>query len=337
MKVGVIIDRYSQEIGGPYFIIKNQIDSLKKKINIKVIFNNGKRNINLNNIIKKLDICHFYGGWTYFYLKASLISIRLKKKIITNPLGFYEPWSLNQKRLKKIIAWNLYQKKILSKSDLIHCASLNEEKSLIKLHKSFKTILLPYGIKNNFIKNNIKKNTIKKKALFFSRIHKKKGIENLINAWNEIKPNGWVLDIIGPYEDIDYYLKLKKLSEGRNINFLNPVYEDQEKKKLFDQYDFLVLPTFNENFGMIILEALARGLPVLTNDNAPWQVIRDTNSGWFIKDDYKSLLSCLKKIFKTNIYSFRVKSFNAIKLARKFSWSKLSEYYYQVYKRMLNN
>ena len=103
MKVGVIIDRYSQEIGGPYFIIKNQIDSLKKKINIKIIFNNRKRNINLNSIIKKLDICHFYGGWTYFYLKASLISIRLKKKIITNPLGFYEPWSLNQKSFKKIM------------------------------------------------------------------------------------------------------------------------------------------------------------------------------------------------------------------------------------------
>ena len=88
---------------------------------------------------------------------------------------------------------------------------------------------------------------------------------------------------------------------------------------------------------MIILEALARGLPVLTNFNTPWYAIKDTNSGWFIKDDYKSLVFCLKKIFKTNIHSFRVKSFNATKLAKKFSWNKLSKDYYQVYKTMLKN
>ena len=69
------------------------------------------------------DFVHIFGGWTVFYIKLNLLAIKLKKKIIIHPMGFYEPWSLSQKRLKKMLAWNFYQKKLLLNADLIHCAS----------------------------------------------------------------------------------------------------------------------------------------------------------------------------------------------------------------------
>ena len=101
------------------------------------------------------------------------------------------------------------------------------------------------------------------------------------------------------------------------------------------KYDFLVLPTFSENFGMVILESLARGLPVLSNYNTPWDNIKTFDAGWFINDSYEELLSCLKKIFKANANIFNKKSLNAIKLARNYSWKKLAHDYVKIYKKVL--
>ena len=101
--------------------------------------------------------------------------------MIIHPLGYYETWSLNQKKLKKKIAWNLYQKKILLRSDLIHCASKNEQNNLLKLNNGFKTFVLPYGIENSFIKKH--KNKLKIKIT--SSIDNKK-INNLFSKLNVI-------------------------------------------------------------------------------------------------------------------------------------------------------
>lgn len=337
--VGIFVDRFCPEIGGPYFIIKETLRALKNIIKVKLFFYDEgkfKKEINLKNILKKIDLCHFYGGWTYFHIKTIYTALKLKKKIIIHPLGYYEPWSLKQKKIKKKLAWYFYQKKILLKSDLIHCASKNEESNLLKLDNNFKTAVLPYGIQNSFIKKNNYKKEIKKKAIFFSRIHPKKGVENLIKAWNATNNKNWTLDIMGPYDNEKYLHRLKKLAfNNKNIFFLKPIYNDNKKKILFDKYDFLILPTYNENFGMVILEALARGLPVLTNYNAPWRDIKIFNAGWFIGENYEDLLSCLKKIFKTNIKTFRKKSFNAITVAKNYSWNRLAKDYVNIYKKVL--
>ncbi|NBN99666.1 MAG: glycosyltransferase, partial [Flavobacteriia bacterium] len=168
------------------------------------------------------------------------------------------------------------------------------------------------------------------------RIHHKKGIENLINAWIQINNEEWTLDIIGPSDNEKYLSELKKMTFGKkNISFLKPVYDEMKKKFLFDKYDLLVLPTSSENFGMVVLEALARGLPVLTNHNTPWNDIKIFNAGWFVGENYEDLLKCLKKIFRTNICEFRTKSLNAIKVAKKYDWNILVNDYVKTYRQIV--
>ena len=341
MKILFSVDKFYSSDGGPFSILKQTISALKKKkIKCRLIHNNKSlKLIYIYNLIKKIDILHFYGGWSLFQVKLVILSFLLKKKIIIQPLGFYEPWSLEQKKIKKKIAWFFYQKKILQISNLIHCASYQEKKNLLILDNNLKTKVLPYGIPNIFIKKKItKKIKINKKAIFFSRIHEKKGVENLVNCWNKINDKNWKLDIVGPCNDESYYLKIQSLAQNNlKIRFLKPIYTFKEKKKLFKNYDLLILPSFNENFGMVILEALSRGLPVLTTENTPWIDIKRNNSGWFISGGYNNLLLELKKIFKLNIFSFRKKSINALNLARKYDWSSLVRDYISVYKKVLND
>ena len=82
-------------------------------------------------------------------------------------MGFYDPRSFSQKKIKKKLAWYLYQNFFLRKADLIHCASKKEETNLKKLDSKLKTVILPFGINKIDIKKTITKKLSKKCIFFF--------------------------------------------------------------------------------------------------------------------------------------------------------------------------
>lgn len=340
MKIVFILDSYKKNTSF-YLIIRNfKKLLLKKNIHIRILTSSIlKKNKKLfYDVVKKTEICHFFGGWSFFHFKSFFIATKFKKIRIIHPMGFYEPWALRHKFLKKKICWYLYQKRILSMADLIHAASEKEKKNLLKLNNNFKIKVLPFGIDKKFFKKRFVKKKLKYKALFFSRIHKVKGIFHLVKAWNELNNCNWRLDIIGPKEDASYYNKIKKLFEHNlknSIRFLPPVFKDNKKKKLFGDYDFMVLPSKSENFGMVILESLACGLPVLTTTNTPWKIIKEQNAGWIIKDNYYNLISALKEIFLLKLEKFNIKSNNAINLAKKYEINIIIKNYLKVYAKLL--
>jgi len=342
MKICFITEFYNPKYGGQYGSLKGILDQCKIfKIDHDIFFKNSKI-YNDRALQKKFfengDIYHFFGGWTWFHVKIILRLLKLKKKIIIHPMGLYEPWSLEQKKIKKYIAWHLYQKKILLKVDKLHCASLQEQNNLLALNDKFKTLVLPFGISDKFIKKKLYTSDfkVKKKVLFFSRLHKKKGLEFLIKAWLEINNPDWTLDICGYGNNKQYLNKIISSKKNVKINFLKTIYDNSSKINLFNKYDLLALPTKNENFGLVILESLSRGLPVLTTTNTPFCDIEEFNAGWIINDSYLELKLILYKIFNTSKKDFLKKKKNAIKLANRFSWSRIFSDYVNFYKKLIN-
>jgi glycosyltransferase involved in cell wall biosynthesis len=81
---------------------------------------------------------------------------------------------------------------------------------------------------------------------------------DLISAWKDINNKDWILDIVGEGEEKIYLKKMVSIKKCNNINFLDPIYNNNDKIKLFNKYDLFILPTKSENFGISILESLAR-------------------------------------------------------------------------------
>lgn len=338
MKICFITEYYDKKYGGQYTSVKSVTDICKiLKISYSIVSKNSKNFKNrkkLKKIIKSSDIIHIFGGWTLFYIKISLISFKYKKKIIVHPMGFYEPWSFSQKRIKKYFAWKFYQNNLLKKSNIVHCASKNEENSLKKLDSKLNTVVLPFGID----KKNINKKVdvrLKKKCLFFSRLHKKKGLDKLIKAWNSVNNPEWKLDIIG-YGDSRDYKKLL-INTKLKVKFYQPFSSQKKKFKYFNKYDFLILPTSNENFGIVILEALSRGLPVLTTNETPWSIIQEKKAGWIINNSLIELKLILNQIFKSSKEDLIKRKKNTIKIAKLFDKHKLSKLYLKTYKKLLSS
>ena len=239
-----------------------------------------------------------------------------------------EPWSLRQKPIKKMIALRIYQKLNLKKAKIIHCTSESEAKnfkSILKLNSKIK--IIPNGIDTDLYSydGSEKENII----LFISRIHKKKGLDILIDTWNQIKyetKKSWKLLIIGNGRK-DYIDKLnssiKSLNLYDEVFIKKPVY-GKEKIQYYSKSKIFVLPTHSENFGNVIGEALSCELPVLTTSGTPWDEINKENCGFLFDLSQKNLQIYLEKLMSSSDNCLRDMGKNGRKLIlNKFS-SKIS-------------
>ncbi len=337
-KILIITDKYYKEMGGSYEAIGSTVYNLKKDdFDIKfVYFHNGETEFNLDlvKIVNKVDIVHFFGIWTINHIKTAILSKFKKKRFIITPMGSLEPWSLSQKKLKKKIALLLYQKKILKLADIVHCTSLNEEKNIKLIDENINTKIIPHsGTSLNYEKKEMR-NDNKIKFLFFSRIHKKKGLDLLIKSWNELRPKNCELNIYGPDGD-GTKLKLQKEIIKNNltnqIHFHEPVFKLKEKNEIYKKHDISVLFSKNENFSYTILESLQHSLPVFTNTNVPWKEIRDMDAGWYIQDDYEYMKKTLKSLFKITRKDLLIKSKNAFNLSKNYDWKFIVHDYKKLY------
>ena len=345
MKVLIVVESHYKEYGGPYTAISQTVKYLNdRKIKNKLIYensNNFKYNLDLKYIIRDFDIIHIYGIWRPFLIKVFIIAKLLKKKIVISPIGALEPWSLEQKKLKKKIAWLTYQRLILNNSDIIHTTSDIEAKNIINKNIKAQIEIIAHGLEvdKNF-QLSLKKNK-KKKILFFSRIHSKKGLIELISVWKDIKNyRDWELHIYGPISDNNYFkemikeIKKRKLEE--NIYYFDPVFKNIKKKKIFNDVDGFILPSKSENFGISIGEALARGLPVLTTYETPWKIINEYNAGYvfnFSKDEIKKNLEIFMNLSDEQRFEMGKNALNII--IENFESSKIFKKYETLYTNLM--
>jgi len=259
----------------------------------------------MNKIIRKInpDIVHINGIWEPQTWWFQNIAQKKNIKVIITPHGMLEPWILSQNKWKKNIALFFYQRKAIRKADYLHATALMEKNNLLKLNYNNNIEIIPNGIdvEKISIKNNWNKT---KNILFMSRIHPKKGIEILIDTVNLIRDK--LLDykfIIAGEGDIHYldFLinKVKGLDLDNLFEFKGGVYEGQ-KWNLLQRADLFILPTFSENFGIVVAEALASGTPVITTKGTPWKELSERNCGLWIDLNIENLKNAILDFINLN-------------------------------------
>ena len=147
------------------------------------------------------EIIHLHGLWG----PASRAALRLTSgqrfpKLIISPRGMLEPWALARSRWKKKIAWHAWIHALVNRASALHALSNEEAISLARLAPNVPICVIPNGIylpelraRDEFIQTG---NVL----LFLGRIHPKKGLEPLIEAWAQVPAvaqSGWRLAIAG--------------------------------------------------------------------------------------------------------------------------------------------
>lgn len=121
---------------------------------------------------------------------------------------------------------------------------------------------------------------------FLSRLSRKKNIHYFLERLMEVRDGNVQFDLIGPFEDEGYWKQcqgiISKLPSNVTVNAVGsfPVQADALRK--LSESHFFVLPTLNENFGYVFIEALAAGCPLLVSDNTVWKDLEKREVGWQI-------------------------------------------------------
>jgi len=226
----------------------------------------------------------------YFTLVPLWYKKRIKKCVLA-PRGMFGPGALAIKPLKKSIF--LSGSKIAGLfSDVKWQASSDLEAQDIRKYMGQNVPIeiapnLPPCKKIIFTEHQKKKNHLK--LFFLSRITPIKNLLLAMEYLEKIDSRYTVsLDIFGPIEDKTYAdLCLRKADlinqnkQATLVNFRGPV-ENKNLDSVLSNYDCLLLPTANENFGHSILESLALGCPVIISDQTPWRNLREKKIGWDI-------------------------------------------------------
>ena len=249
----------------------------------------------LNEI--KPNLIHVNCCWMPCCALVQKWSQRKGYKVILTPHGMLEPWIMKRNYwTKKIPALLLYQKAAIKRADCIHATAESEKQNILKLGYNEKIEVIANGIdvENIKIKDNWRRN---KNILFLSRIHVKKGIEFLLEAVSSLKSQleGYTITIAGE-GDQTYISSLKskarELGIDKMVNFCGGVY-GEKKWEFYRKADVFILPTYSENFGIVIAEALASGTPVITTKGTPWNDLNTMQCGWCINIGLQPLISAL--------------------------------------------
>lgn len=298
---------------------------------------------------KSFDIVHQHSLWTAQSLITSILRKNGAKTCIAAH-GTLSEYALNTSKIKKDIALNLFEKNNLKKSNTLHATSEYEIEDFRRLGLKNPIAYIENGIGSQFlqkkgdgdlfkIKYNLPKD--KKVLLYLSRITPKKGLDMLLKSIFELnhKFDDWVLVIVGN-DEFGYQSVVEnmiiEMKLAHRIFIIEPQLGDK-KFDAFDASDFFILPSYSEGSPMVVVDALAYGIPVITTKSSSWKDLNDYECGFWVDIDVNSITDSLIRMIDLSSDMLNTYSKNARKLVNeKYLWDEIAKKTLSLYCWMLN-
>lgn len=285
------------------------------------------------------DIVHLHGLWMYPSKAVADWSRLTGRPYVLSPHGMLSPVALSFSPTKKWIAGILFAERVLRHAACFHGTSAQECNDIRQRICSVPVMCVPNGIRVMSAGPFPRPSGRMREVLHLGRLHPIKGTQRLIDAWARVETEfpDWVLRIVGPSE-MGYGEALQsRVVEKRlsRVFFDGPLY-GEAKRRAYQAADLFVLPTLNENFGLVVGESLAEGTPVICTRGAPWQGLEEYGCGWLIEpevDDIEAALRLSMSLDKTTLRGMGLAGRAWIK--RDFSWGAVAEQMHRVYRQSL--
>lgn len=254
---------------------------------------------------KEYDFVHIHTLFNAFPTAGAAFALKYKLPYGYSVHGMLDRYSLTRSKWMKRVHRFIYEDSYLAKADFVHFTTINEKKNSIFPKKS-KTAVIPLGIVfEDFVEHPKDYNPYDLKMVYLGRINRKKGLDLLIQSFLNVPENmkgRFHLDVYG--EDDDHFLvelqnmlAFHKLED--TVSFLGKL-DPSERNKQLQSYDLLVLTSHQENFGLVVAEALDQKIPVLISDKVNLcDEVMEHQCGWVTPLQPKVIAKKIEEAFRT--------------------------------------
>jgi glycosyltransferase involved in cell wall biosynthesis len=291
--------------------------------------------------VADFDVVHIHAVFSHASLAAAR-ACRIKGvPYVVRPLGTLDPWSLKQKRLRKSLFWHLGVRQMLKGASAIHYTTFAEKRSAEESLGITRGVVIPLGIETDLFneieeikesESSILPSVKSPYVLVLSRLHHKKGLEVLLPAFLSLVKQPefaeWKLVLAGEGET-KYVNLLKSLvkSNGGNGNVVFAGWIDgAQRRAALREASLLALTSYQENFGLCAVEAMACGVPVLLSPHVNLaQEIEKAGAGWISALEVSALERTLTETFRDGKERAHRGAMGKDFVQQRFAWNEVAE------------
>jgi glycosyltransferase involved in cell wall biosynthesis len=279
----------------------------------------------IREYIQWADVVHLIAVYSFPTFPTLSCCRRFRKPMVWSPRGSLQRWEGSTRRAHKFLWEEACRSLVLKDKFVLHATSADEAEQSSARFPGLRTVIVPNGVE---LARHIRRQESggEFRITYLGRLHPIKGIENLIDACKLLQGDAepWHLKIAGAGEsDYAKILSAKAASvqpRGR-IEFVGEV-EGAAKEDLFASSDVVVAPSYVENFGMVIAEALAHEVPVIAGRGTPWEGLNANRCGLWVENAPESLAASIRQIREMPLQEMGRRG--RIWMEREFSWQAVS-------------
>jgi glycosyltransferase involved in cell wall biosynthesis len=253
----------------------------------------------LPEYIRWADVVHLTAVYSFPTIPTLLACRMLRKPVVWSPRGMLQRWQGTTRTTLKTI-WERVCGLVAPPTLVLHVTSEEEQRESVARLPDMKMAVIPNGIEipHHIARVNGQKTL---RLLFIGRLHPKKGIENLLEAFgllNGSLPMPVSLTIAGGGDrqyTKDIKERIKQLGLTERVQMTGAV-SGKDKEQMFLNADVVIVPSHTENFAMVVAESLAYGIPVIASQGTPWKRLSEEACGLWVDNRPESLAEAIKQI-----------------------------------------
>ncbi|MEG4087828.1 hormogonium polysaccharide biosynthesis glycosyltransferase HpsP [Microcoleus sp. Pol12B4] len=304
----------------------------------------------LNENAQQFDLAHIHALFSPVITFAATIARYHKLPYIMRPCGMLDPADLQKKKRLKHIYATLLERPNLAGAAAIHFTSKEEAKiserfglNCTSKMPAPRDLVIPLGVTADLFPTRLRESQVPI-ILFMSRIEPKKGLDLLIPALESILGAGiefhFILAGSNP-QDADYETKIKVQIQNSSLakyTTITGFVSGDLKVELLTKADLFVLPSYYENFGIAVAEAMAAGVPVAISDRIHIaEDIQQAEAGWVGPLEVGAIANSIKSAL-LNPQERQRRGLNGQEYAKKhYNWEAIAQHTIDAYQEILSS
>lgn len=282
----------------------------------------------------RIRLIHVHSLWMMPNVYPGWVARKFRIPLVVSPHGTFSVTAMNSGSAMKKIFWPLLQRPAIIGANCFHATAESEYRDIRRLGFRQPVAIIPNGVQIPELPP--KEPSERRTLLFLGRIHPIKGLDMLLPAWGAVQDQfpEWRLLVVGP-DNIGHLAQMRQLAEKlklERIQFIGGIFGEQ-KWKAYRDADLYVLPSYTENFGISVAEALAAETPAIVTKGAPWQALDARGAGWWIDIGIDPLVACLEKAMSQSPEALRKMGLQGRAwMEAAFSWRQIGRQMSQTYR-----